>query len=124
VGNEQRLSQVFLNLLTNASDASSPLGTIVIRSETLIDHAIIKITDEGHGITTTDLKQVMEPFFTTKDPGKGTGLGLAIAQTIIQEHQGDIQIQSPVNPGNEGTCVTVRLPRSASPDQISGTSLT
>jgi PAS domain S-box-containing protein len=110
LGDKRRLSQVFLNLLTNACDASSPLGNILIQSRTDDNFLYIDIIDEGHGISSANLKQVLEPFFTTKDPGSGTGLGLAIAHSIIQEHKGDLLIQSPALSGKEGTCVTVKLP--------------
>lgn len=127
VGDEQRLSQVFVNLLTNASDASQRDGKITIDSRSTDDAIFVDIKDEGHGISDAHLKQVLEPFFTTKDPGKGTGLGLAIAYTIIQEHKGDIHIQSPIKPDSRGTCVTVQLPRfiatdfhpGSKPDRIS-----
>lgn len=111
IGDEQRLAQVFVNLLTNASDASQRDGNITIDSRSTDDAIYIDISDEGHGISEAHLKQVLEPFFTTKDPGKGTGLGLAIAYTIIQEHKGDLHIQSPIKPDSRGTRVTVQLPR-------------
>jgi PAS domain S-box-containing protein len=111
IGDEQRLSQVFVNLLTNASDASQRDGNIIIDSRSTEDAVYVDIKDEGQGISSTHLNQVLDPFFTTKDPGKGTGLGLAIAYTIIQEHQGDIYIQSPITRDSRGTCVTVQLPR-------------
>jgi signal transduction histidine kinase len=116
VGDEQRLSQVFVNLLTNASDASQRDGNITIDSRSTGDTVFVDIKDEGHGISGLHLKQVLDPFFTTKDPGKGTGLGLAIAYTIIQDHKGDIYIQSPITPDSKGTCVTVQLPRFISTD--------
>jgi PAS domain S-box-containing protein len=115
-GDEQRLSQVFVNLLTNASDASQRDGTITIDSRSTEHTIFVDIKDEGHGISGAHLHQVLDPFFTTKDPGEGTGLGLAIAYTIIQEHQGDIYIQSPINLDSRGTCVTVQLPRFVSSD--------
>jgi PAS domain S-box-containing protein len=116
IGDEQRLSQVFVNLLTNACDVSQKSGKITIVSRSKDDAVLVDIKDEGPGISEANLNQVLEPFYTTKEPGQGTGLGLAIAYTIIQEHNGDIYIQSPITPDLRGTCVTVQLPKSAGPD--------
>jgi PAS domain S-box-containing protein len=116
LGDEHRLSQVFLNLLTNASDASERNGEVSIESASTADEIFIEIKDQGHGISSEDIKHIQEPFFTTKDPGKGTGLGLAIAYTIIREHNGEIKIQSPISPGVKGTAVTIRLPRYIDPE--------
>ncbi|MFK4750819.1 MULTISPECIES: ATP-binding protein [Oceanospirillaceae] len=110
IGDSQRLVQVFINLLSNARDASQP-GQQVI-ADTLADmHQVtVRVTDQGHGIPPDTLEQVFEPFFTTKEVGKGTGLGLALVYSIIEEHYGQVQIVSPVT-GNAGTCVKVSLPR-------------
>jgi signal transduction histidine kinase len=63
--------------------------------------------DNGCGIEQDVLKRAFDPFFTTKGRGKGTGLGLAICQRIVEEHKGEINIES--QPGR-GTTVSVRLP--------------
>lgn len=108
LGDPQRLAQVFVNILTNARDASENGSKVTIGGFLDGDMVRIEITDQGHGIPTGQLKQVFEPFFTTKDPGKGTGLGLAIVTSIVDEHHGSIVAESA---GVRGTRVTLRLPR-------------
>ncbi len=94
----QKLRQVFLNLLTNASDAMPEGGTLTLRTEagTLNGNPAVHLefADTGTGIQAENLVKIMEPFFTTKEEGKGTGLGLAICRRVIQDHQGVIQIDS------------------------------
>ncbi len=111
-GDQQRLGQVFINLLDNARDASPEHSSISIQTSVQASSVLINIEDQGSAIAPEHLKQLFEPFFTTKDPGKGTGLGLAMVFSIIEEHQGDIQIQSPANPDTgRGTIFCIRLPR-------------
>jgi PAS domain S-box-containing protein len=110
LGDSQRLVQVFVNLLGNARDASQP-GDRIIADTLLDEHQVcIRVTDQGHGIPTEILGRVFEPFYTTKEVGKGTGLGLALVYSIIEEHYGQVKIQSPAD-HNGGTCVRVSLPR-------------
>ena len=108
LGNAQRLSQVFVNIFTNARDASGPDDIIDIAATVTENTIAITITDQGHGIPSEKIGQVFEPFFTTKDPGKGTGLGLAIVSTIVQEHHGAITAMP--SPTGKGTCITITLP--------------
>ena len=110
--NRQKLRQVFLNLLTNASDAMSQGGTLTLRASRSTTNnnepgVMLEFSDTGTGIPPADLDKVMEPFFTTKEEGKGTGLGLAICRRIVQEHNGSIQITSQQG---KGTTVRVLLP--------------
>jgi signal transduction histidine kinase len=65
------------------------------------------VTDSGCGIEEDVLNRIFDPFFTTKEQGKGTGLGLAICQRIVEEHEGEIKIQSRLG---QGTTVSIRLP--------------
>jgi PAS domain S-box-containing protein len=108
----QQLRQVFLNLLTNASDAMTQGGTLTVRvAEGQTEHGagaiVIEFADTGTGIKPDDLLKVWEPFFTTKGEGKGTGLGLAICHRIVEEHKGTINIESEVG---QGTTVRITLP--------------
>ncbi len=107
-GDLQRLSQVFVNLLSNACDASPPGGTIEIEAVAGDRWVEIRIRDHGSGIPERIRDRLFEPFTTTKPPGKGTGLGLSLARNIVLDHEGEIEIESPQG---RGTCVTVRLPR-------------
>ena len=107
MGNPQQLSQVIVNLLTNACDASQP-GQEVSVSAALEDGRVrILVEDRGAGMDEADRALVFEPFFTTKSPGQGTGLGLAVVYRIVEQHHGHIEIES--RPG-EGTRVSVILP--------------
>ena len=104
----QQLRQLFLNLLTNASDAMPQGGTLTVRAKTSFldetEAVQIDFEDTGDGISAENLKKVWEPFFTTKIEGKGTGLGLAICRRIVEEHGGAIEIES-----KEGRGTTVRM---------------
>ncbi|MFL1456187.1 ATP-binding protein [Marinobacter sp. GN3S48] len=111
LGDEQRLVQVFVNLLANARDAS-PEGGIIRASGNRDGYsAIIEVADEGSGIPQDQLDHIFEPFYTTKAPNKGTGLGLSLVYSIIEEHYGNIHVESPANPtSGQGTRVQLKLP--------------
>jgi len=102
-----RLSQVFLNLLVNASQAIDGNGTITIETGADASGAWIRIEDTGCGIAPGNLGHLFEPFFTTKPVGQGTGLGLAVSNSIVRKHGGRIDVESEVG---RGTRFTVRLP--------------
>ncbi len=106
-GDQQRLSQVFVNLLSNATDASDDGDTIRIVARQENQQLIIEITDQGSGIPDSFQSRLFEPFATTKPTGEGTGLGLALARNIILDHHGQIRIDSREN---SGTLVTISLP--------------
>jgi len=102
-----QLTQVFINLLINASHAIKDHGTITIRSRLEQELVIVSISDTGTGIPEQNMSRLFDPFFTTKDTGKGTGLGLAISFNIIEEHQGEIQVESQKG---KGSTFTIRIP--------------
>ncbi len=111
-GDPQRLAQVLINLLSNARDASPPGGAIRVKSEASEHTVDLIVEDEGTGIPKAIMDRLFEPFFTTKDPGKGTGLGLALVYSIVEEHYGQITIDSPADPEHQrGTRIRVTLPR-------------
>ena len=111
-GDPQRLAQVLINLLSNARDASPAGGAIRVRSEASEHTVDLIVEDEGSGIPKGVMDRLFEPFFTTKDPGKGTGLGLALVYSIVEEHYGQITIDSPADPERQcGTRIRVTLPR-------------
>ena len=103
-----QLSQVVMNLLLNAAQATPEGGRITVSADrSPSNEAVqIRIADTGCGIHPDVLPHVFEPFFTTKR-GKGTGLGLSISQTYVKSHNGEIQIDSTPQ---HGTTVTITLP--------------
>lgn len=106
-GNEGQLHQVIINVLTNAIHAISDEGKISIQTQVKSNQAKLIFTDNGKGIKPEDLSKLTEPFFTTKPSGEGTGLGLSISQKIIEEHKGQILLESTLG---KGTTVTIILP--------------
>ena len=102
-----QLKQVFMNLLVNAAHAIENRGVITIRSGHDAEHVWVAISDTGKGIDPRHLNRIFEPFFTTKPVGVGTGLGLSVSYSIIQKHNGSIEVAS--EPG-KGTTFTIRLP--------------
>jgi PAS domain S-box-containing protein len=109
-GNSQKLEQVFINLLQNAAQAL-PDKNHKICLFTSFDkekkNILVKVEDEGIGISPEDMQHIMDPFFTTKRETGGTGLGLSVASTIVKEHGGSMDFKS--TPG-KGTIVTVVIP--------------
>lgn len=104
--NAQQMSQVFLNLIVNASQAMDR-GTITLRTRAEDGFVAAEVTDTGSGIPPEILAKIFEPFFTTKDAEKGTGLGLSITSDIVKRHNGKIDVKSQVG---LGTTFTIRLP--------------
>jgi PAS domain S-box-containing protein len=100
IGDREKLRQVWINLLNNASDSIGQEGTIWLKTRLCPQgrRVLITVADTGPGIAPEDLKKLFEPFFTTKPPGAGTGLGLSVSLGIIQGHQGTISAFSPVPP--------------------------
>jgi signal transduction histidine kinase/Na+/proline symporter len=111
-GDAQRIIQVFINLLSNARDASPEQGRVMLESNEDEDSVTVSVTDEGHGIPPELIERILEPFFTTKEPGEGTGLGLAMVYSIIEDHSGHMDIISPADPvHNRGAKFVITLPR-------------
>lgn len=95
-GQVTKLSQTFLNLIKNASEAIPKKGLIRITSRKVGSQLEVRIWDNGTGIDPKIMPKIFKPFFTTKAHDKGTGLGLAICKTIIEEHKGIIYVQSEI----------------------------
>lgn len=104
-GKAEALVQVFLNIATNALQATPKGGSIHILTCQLGDNVLISVQDSGTGMSTVVQKNIFSPFYSTKEGG--TGLGLALCRQIIGEHQGEIQVTSTVG---VGSCFTVCLP--------------
>jgi signal transduction histidine kinase len=122
-GDDYQLEQAFVNLLLNAIEAMGPNGSLTVATDLISAvsarpkaasvsgaHVRVAIADTGIGITTENMQRLFEPFFTTKQ--QGTGLGLTITRRIVQEHHGDISVQSQVN---KGTTFSILLPVHAQP---------
>ncbi|MBN1593443.1 MAG: response regulator [Candidatus Coatesbacteria bacterium] len=96
-----QLNQVFMNILVNAAQAIEGEGDIWIKTSTENGALVVRIKDTGGGIPEDKLKDVFNPFFTTKPVGQGTGLGLSISYSIIKKHGGQIAIESEQGVGTE-----------------------
>ncbi len=105
-GNEQTLVQMFINLLSNACDASSPDSPIDISAEQHNKEWIVRVRDYGHGIDAAHIQRIFEPFFTTKPVGQGTGLGLSLVYSIVEDHDGRVDVQSSVG-DDHGTTIII-----------------
>lgn len=112
-GDPKLLQQVFLNLMTNALDAMPGGGVLTIstgwgcgshQNGRLVE---VLVTDSGMGMSEGVKRKALEPFFTTKEPGKGAGLGLAICDQIIRNHHGKLEIDSQEG---RGSTIRVQLP--------------
>lgn len=104
-GNVNQIKQLFINIIKNAIEATSSGGVIKVDLSSDIDNAIIKIIDNGTGMSMDDIKKIGEPFYTTKE--KGTGLGMMISYKIIEDHNGTIYVESTLN---EGTTFEINIP--------------
>ncbi|MBW2179305.1 MAG: hypothetical protein JRG81_02880 [Deltaproteobacteria bacterium] len=124
VADPDQLRQVFLNLMINAADAIQAInnkqnGEVIISSEVMQggnknpqnQPPVLKIIykDNGIGIPAESLRNIFDPFYTTKEPGKGTGLGLSVSFMIIEEMGGKIEAASKEG---QGTTISIFLPLS------------
>ena len=96
-----QMSQVIVNLTTNALHAMSQGGQLWIGTQSREDGVSLIVKDTGHGMTNEVKKQIFEPFFTTKPVGQGTGLGLSVVHGIISGHRGKINVQSITGKGTK-----------------------
>ncbi len=116
------LRQLFMNIIINSIYFTPERGRIIIRSEedkdrefdTGSDGIKVSVSDTGRGIPRGLINKVFDPFFTTKPVGEGTGLGLAICHKIVEEHGGNIDIESE---DGKGTTLIIRLPANARVDK-------
>jgi two-component system, NtrC family, sensor kinase len=106
LGVAQNLTQVFVNLLTNACHASPPGGQVKLESWQDKEYVFTRVSDRGHGMSEVVRQRLFQPFFTTKTDGKGTGLGLSIVAQIVERHNGLLDVDS--EPG-VGTSFTLKL---------------
>jgi len=135
VADQDKLKQVWINLLNNAFDAIGSDGHILVGTK-LCSHrrrVLVTVSDTGSGIKESNVARVFDPFFTTKPVGKGTGLGLSVSFGIITDHGGKISVTSPApveyletgddksttKPPGPGTLFIIELPltREGLPDE-------
>jgi two-component system NtrC family sensor kinase len=111
LGNDGRLSQVFLNLLLNAARAIEEgrpeQNEVRVRSWMEGEDVLVEVADTGHGVAPEHLHRLFEPFFSTRAPGAGAGLGLSICHNVVHDHGGRIDVTSTVG---VGTTIAVHLP--------------
>ncbi len=105
-----RFGEALINLVDNALDACRDGGVVTVRTRGAADAVVVEVEDTGPGVDAELARHVFDPFFTTKAIGEGTGLGLAISRRIVEEHGGDVVLES--DPGR-GTSVSMTLPRTA-----------
>ena len=103
MGDSQQIEQVFVNLFNNAADAMERMqqGKLIIRTEKTNGQVKIIVADNGPGLSEKTIKNIWNPFFTTKQVGKGTGLGMSISQGIIENHNGKIHVKNSSEGGAE-----------------------
>jgi signal transduction histidine kinase len=103
------LNQVWMNLVDNALDAVAVGGHVTVTATGVRDRVVVEITDDGAGIPPAILDRIFDPFFTTKGVGQGTGLGLATVRRVLQQHAGEIEVES--RPGRTRFRVTLPAAR-------------
>lgn len=104
---ENKMTQVFLNIMLNALQAMDGGGVLTIKTAKDDRFCVVSISDIGYGIPPEILPNIFDPFFTTKGVGEGTGLGLSVSKGIVEQHGGIIEVLSEVG---VGTTFRVKLP--------------
>lgn len=102
----RQINQVFMSIILNALQAMRNKGKLRIKTSSEGNHVYIKFCDTGTGIVKDKIKQIFNPFFTTKKVGEGAGLGLSISYSIVKKHGGEITVAN--NP-DKGVTFTVKL---------------
>jgi signal transduction histidine kinase len=119
-GNDNQLRQVLVNLMMNAAHAMEDTDSkrLFVKTSLSPDGGVlIEVRDTGHGISPEVQARLFQPFFTTKERGKGTGLGLSVSRSIINEHRGEIRVES--SPGHGATFLILLTPQDT-PAHVSG----
>ncbi|MEW6481782.1 MAG: ATP-binding protein [bacterium] len=105
LADRERIAEVFSNLIRNSIESTDEAVKIEIETKKEKDFVKIRFADRGKGIAKEDRKRIFEPFFTTKE--EGAGLGLAIVKSVLEAHQGKIEVKSRKGRGCE---FIIRLP--------------
>src|SRR5262249_35527660 len=101
------LNQVWANLIDNALDAVGEGGRVELKANREREAVVVRVIDNGPGISTDIRDRIFDPFFTTKPIGEGTGLGLDIVRRLVQRHNGQIDLDS--GPGRTEFRVTLPI---------------
>lgn len=104
----EALFQVFAHLITNGLQAMHHQGELRVTVKQEDAHITVHITDTGEGLADEVRSRMFDPFFTTRKSGEGAGMGLTIVKTVLERHEGTIDVQG--NEGSKGTTFVVRLP--------------
>ncbi|MDP2276623.1 MAG: ATP-binding protein [Nitrospirota bacterium] len=104
---ENKMSQVFMNIMINAVQAMDDGGRLTIRTKADDGFCVVSIEDTGGGIAPDIMSHIFDPFFTTKGIGEGTGLGLSVSKGIVEQHGGMIEVDSEIG---AGTTFKIKLP--------------
>ena len=106
-GSDDKLKQLFLNLIVNARDAMPDGGRLAISTVTGSGRVEVAVADTGIGIPPENINRIFDAFFTTKGSVSGTGLGLSVSYGIVQQHRGTIRVKSQ---SGQGSTFTVTFP--------------
>jgi two-component system sensor histidine kinase RegB len=101
------MAQVSRSLGRNAQQASGPGQSVLLQVQAHADHVVIRIQDQGHGMSPQVLERATQPFFTTKEPGEGMGLGLFVADSVLRQLGGTLTLESAPE---QGSTATLSLP--------------
>jgi two-component system NtrC family sensor kinase len=104
----KQFQEVLFNLIRNAGQAIGEKGRITVTAKEIKSNVVIDIRDTGSGIPEDKIKELFNPFFTTKEPGKGTGLGLFIVRQVVEKNGGRIYLKETTL--GEGTTFTLEFP--------------
>lgn len=113
--NGSLLSQVFMNLFTNAHDAMPNGGTLRVEAWKEGKRVMARVSDTGTGMSADTTERIFDPFYTLKEVGKGTGLGLSTSRGIVEQHRGRIRVSSRLG---EGSTFEIILPASGKGEQV------
>ncbi|WP_159023268.1 sensor histidine kinase [Formosa sp. L2A11] len=105
-----QLTQIIFNLIINAIYYSKPGDLVTIEISETKQNVVLKITDQGQGISKENIDKIFQPFFTTKPVGDGSGLGLSVVHGIIASHKGTISVENNM-PKGKGAIFIVNLPK-------------
>lgn len=112
--NPSKIQQALMSLMINAIESMQGSGRLALSLKKEGKYGVLKIKDQGYGISEKDLPHIFEPFYTTKDNDKGTGLGLSVVYGIINSHKGKVEVEET---SAEGTTFRIAIPLAAESEE-------